>query len=38
LIPVKNDYNDVCAERPSSQQFVDQVERGYALEHCSEGK
>jgi hypothetical protein len=39
LIPVKNDYNDdVCAVRPSSHQFVDQVEHGYVLEHSSPEK
>jgi hypothetical protein len=39
LIPLKNKYkDDVCAVRPSSQQFVDQVEHGYALEHCFEEK
>lgn len=39
LIPVKNEYNDdVCAVRPSSEQFVDQAEHGYALEHYSEEK
>jgi hypothetical protein len=39
LIRVKNYYNDdVCAVRPSSQQFVDQVEHGYALDHCSQEK
>jgi hypothetical protein len=32
LIPVKNGYNDeIHAVRPSSQQFVDQVEHGCVL-------
>ena len=34
---MKSDCNDdVCAVRPRSRQFVDQVEHGHVLEHCSQ--